>query len=306
MGYLTSKQIRQIFIDFFKNRHHFILESKPLLPIDDDSLLLINSGIATLKKYFTHQKIPPSTDLANSQKCVRTNDIENVGLTNRHLTFFEMLGNFSIGGYFKKKAIDLAYEFIFELLKLPKKLIYITYHKDDKLTYDLWKEKDIDPSHLIAGDNSTNFWDLGHGPCGPNTEIFYDLGEKYDPNQIGLKLLKDNIENDRYLEIWNIVFSEFNNDGANNYQELPKKNIDTGIGFERLVSVLQKKDSIFETDLFYPMIQFLEQITNLKYQDKKREFRVIVDHFRSITLLISDGLLPSNQKAGYILRKLIR
>ena len=254
---LTSKEIRQKWLDFFKSKGHLVVPSKSLIPVNDPSLLWINSGVATLKDYFSGKKIPPSKRITNSQKSITTNDIDNVGLTARHHTFFEMLGNFSIGDYFKKEAIAFGYEFIFDVLKFEKSKIYITYYSEDKETYNYWIENGIEKDHLIKGTRDTNFWDVGQGPCGPDTEIFYDRGEKYDSR--GIELLINDIENDRYIEIWNIVFSQFNNDGENNYTDLVTKNIDTGAGLERITSIMQDAPTNFDTDLFLPIIHAVEK-----------------------------------------------
>lgn len=313
---MTSKEIRQKWLDFFASKGHLVVESKSLIPVNDPSLLWINSGVATLKDYFSGKKIPPAKRLTNSQKSIRTNDIENVGVTARHHTFFEMLGNFSIGDYFKKEAIAFGYEFIFDVLKLDKQRIYITYYSEDKDTYNYWIQNGIDPSHMIKGTRDTNFWDVGQGPCGPDTEIFYDRGEKYDKR--GIELLKNDIENDRYIEIWNIVFSQFNNDGENNYTDLATKNIDTGAGLERIVSIMQDAPTNFDTDLFLPIIHEVEKLTTLKYdidnyfrKDPKQTkintyFKIIADHMRASVNAINDGVLPSNVGRGYIIRRLIR
>ncbi|BAP39545.1 alanine--tRNA ligase [Metamycoplasma canadense] len=313
---LSSKEIRKMWLDFFKSKNHLVVESKSLIPQNDPSLLWINSGVATLKDYFSGKKVPPAKRITNSQKSIRTNDIENVGVTARHHTFFEMLGNFSIGDYFKKEAIAFGYEFIFDVLKLEKNRIYITYFEDDLDTYNRWIELGIQKDHLIKGTRDTNFWDVGQGPCGPDTEIFYDRGEKYDKR--GLELLINDIENDRYVEIWNIVFSQFNNDGENNYTELATKNIDTGAGLERITSIMQDAPTNFDTDLFLPIIKEVERLTNYHYdinnyfindpnQTKINTwFRVIADHIRASVNAISDGVSPSNVGRGYIIRRLIR
>ncbi|AXE60866.1 alanine--tRNA ligase [[Mycoplasma] phocae] len=313
---LSSKQIRQMWLDFFKSKDHLVVESKSLIPQNDPSLLWINSGVATLKDYFSGKKVPPSKRITNSQKSIRTNDIENVGITARHHTFFEMLGNFSIGDYFKKEAIEFGYEFIFNVLKLTKDRIYITYFSEDTDTYNFWVKCGVDPSHMIKGTRETNFWDVGQGPCGPDTEIFFDRGEKYDKR--GIELLINDIENDRYVEIWNIVFSQFNNDGENNYTELITKNIDTGAGLERITSILQDAPTNFDTDLFLPIIRETEKFTKLRYdinnyftkdaaQSKiNTHFKIIADHIRASVNAINDGVSPSNVGRGYIIRRLIR
>ncbi|MBN0970932.1 alanine--tRNA ligase [Mycoplasma phocoeninasale] len=313
---LSSKQIRQMWLDFFKSKGHLVVESKSLIPQNDPSLLWINSGVATLKDYFSGKKVPPAKRITNSQKSIRTNDIENVGITARHHTFFEMLGNFSIGDYFKKEAIEFGYEFIFDVLKLAKDKIYITYFSEDTDTYNFWVKCGIDPSHMIKGSRETNFWDVGQGPCGPDTEIFFDRGEKYDKR--GIELLINDIENDRYVEIWNIVFSQFNNDGENNYTELITKNIDTGAGLERITSILQDAPTNFDTDLFLPIIREVEKFSKLRYdinnyftkdaiQSKiNTHFKIIADHIRASVNAINDGVNPSNVGRGYIIRRLIR
>ncbi|WP_322900545.1 alanine--tRNA ligase [Mycoplasmopsis felis] len=313
---MTSKEIRKKWLDFFESKNHYVVPSKSLIPQNDPSLLWINSGVATLKDYFSGKKIPPCPRLVNSQKSIRTNDIENVGVTARHHTFFEMLGNFSIGDYFKKEAIEYAKEFLLDVLKLEKDKLYFTYYKEDLETRNLWIKNGFKESHLIPGDKKTNFWEVGSGPCGPNTEIFYDRGLKYDSR--GIELLENDIENDRYIEIWNIVFSTFNSDGQGNYTELKQKNIDTGAGFERLVSILQNAPTNFDTDLFLPIINEIEKYTNYRYQtsnyfskDKTQTqintyFKVIADHMRTVVNAIADGAKPSNVGRGYILRRLIR
>ncbi|WP_084259830.1 alanine--tRNA ligase [Mycoplasma elephantis] len=313
---INSKQIRNMWLDFFKSKDHMVLETKSLIPVNDDSLLWINSGVATLKDYFSGKKKPPYLRLTNSQKAIRTNDIENVGVTTRHHTFFEMLGNFSIGDYFKKEAISWAVEFVFDYLKLEKDKIYITYFKDDKETYELWVKNGIDANHMIAGDKKTNFWEHGLGPCGPNTEIFYDRGEKFDNR--GIELISQDIDNDRYIEIWNIVFSTFNHLGDGKYTELKQKNIDTGAGLERITSILQDTPTNYDTDLFIPIIKHIEKFTPYKYdvnnyfkKDKKQaiintSFKIIADHMRTVVNAIGDGANVSNIGRGYIIRRLIR
>ncbi|WP_339030090.1 alanine--tRNA ligase [Spiroplasma endosymbiont of Cantharis nigra] len=323
MKKLSANEIRKMWLDFFKSKDHYFLEPVSLVPVEDPSLLWINSGVATLKPYFDGRMNPPSPRLTNSQKSIRTNDIENVGVTARHQTMFEMLGNFSIGDYFKKEAIEFAWE----LLTSPKwfdinpNLLYITVFNEDQEAYDVWTNIiKIKEDHIFKGTRDTNFWDVGQGPCGPNTEIFFDRGEKWDPKKVGSKLLKDDIENDRYIEIWNIVFSQFNNDGNNNYTELPRKNIDTGAGFERLVSIFQEVPTNFETDIFFPTIQEVEKMCNKKfrysienyYNENKEQtkintaFKVIADHVRAAIFAISDGVFPGNKDRGYIIRRLIR
>ncbi|WP_029513217.1 alanine--tRNA ligase [Mycoplasmopsis primatum] len=316
MEKLLSSDIRRKWLDFFKSKGHTEIESKSLIPVNDLSLLWINSGVATLKDFFSGKKIPPSKRLTNSQKAIRTNDIENVGVTSRHHTFFEMLGNFSIGDYFKKEAIDFAKEFLIDVLKMDIEKLYITYYEDDIETKNFWINKGIKESHLIKGNRETNFWDLGSGPCGPCTEIYYDRGEKYDKR--GIQLLQDDIENDRYIEIWNIVFSQFNNDGEGNYTELKQKNIDTGAGLERLASIMQDVPTNYDSDLFMNIIHEIEKYSPYKYKmdnyfikDKEQteintNFKIIADHIRTATNAIADGAKISNVGRGYIIRRLIR
>ncbi len=320
---LSTEKIREKWLSFFKNKDHFELPFCSLIPIDDLSLLWINSGIATLKPYFEGKKNPPHNQLVNCQKSIRTNDIENVGYTARHHTLFEMLGNFSIGSYFKHEAISFAWEFLTssDWLNLDKSNIYVTVYEKDKVTYDIWVNKiKIDSSKIIKGNKTQNFWEIGAGPSGPNTEIFYDRGEKYDSDKIGLELLKKNIENDRYIEIWNIVFSEFNHDGKGHYELLPRKNIDTGAGLERLATIIQNVPTNFDTDIFQKIIKKISILTNNKYfydmnnyftneKNQKKiniSFKIISDHIRAIVFAITDGAYPNNKNQGYVIRRLIR
>ncbi|WP_022935626.1 alanine--tRNA ligase [Mesomycoplasma moatsii] len=312
----SSKEIRQAWIDYFVSKGHLFVESKSLIPYKDPSLLWINSGVATLKDYFSGKKKPPCSRITNSQKSIRTNDIENVGVTARHHTFFEMLGNFSIGDYFKKEAIEFAHEVVTQVFGLDQNKIYITYFEEDLEVRDKWISLGYEKDHLIPGSRDLNFWDVGSGPCGPNTEIFYDRGPKY--HQGGPELIAKDIENDRFIEIWNIVFSQYNNLGNNEYVELAQKNIDTGAGLERIVSILQDGPTNFDTDLFLPIIHSVEKMTTYKYdienyfkKDLEQEiinkyFKIIADHMRAITNAISDGEKPSNTQRGYIIRRLIR
>jgi len=316
---MKANEIRNKWLEYFKSKDHHVVEPASLIPVNDESLLWINSGVATLKPYFEGTKNPPSPRLTNSQKSLRTNDIENVGITARHHTLFEMLGNFSIGDYFKKEAIIFAWEFLTDKKWLgidPSKL-YVTYFKDDKEAKELWiKETNIEPKRIISMGKDTNFWDVGLGPCGPSTEIFFDRGEKYDKR--GIEILEKDLENDRYVEIWNIVFSSFNNDGNGNYKSLPRKNIDTGAGLERLACILQDTPTNFETDLFMPIIKEIEKHTSKRYDiesyfgnDKEKthinkSFKIIADHIRAITFAIADGQEPSNIGRGYIIRRLAR
>ncbi|WP_156856253.1 alanine--tRNA ligase [Oceanobacillus sp. AG] len=309
MKKFNSAEVRQLFLDFFKEKGHTVEPSAPLVPKDDPSLLWINSGVATLKKYFDGRVIPDNPRIVNAQKSIRTNDIENVGYTARHHTFFEMLGNFSIGDYFKKEAIHWAWEFLTsdKWLGFDPDVLSVTVHPEDDEAYDIWlNEIKLPPERIIRLEE--NFWDIGEGPSGPNTEIFYDRGEKYgnDPND---PELFPGGENSRYLEIWNLVFSQFNHNADDTYTPLPKKNIDTGMGLERLISIIQDVPTNFETDLFMPIIEKTEQIAQVKYGANDKQtiaFKVIADHIRTVSFAIADGALPSNEGRGYVLRRLIR
>ncbi len=309
MKKMTANEIRQTWLNFFKSKGHYIEPSASLVPHNDPTLLWINAGVAALKKYFDGREIPAHKRITNAQKAIRTNDIENVGKTARHHTFFEMLGNFSIGDYFRNEVIPWAYELLTEekYFGFPKEKLYMTVHPDDKDTQALWIKCGIDPTHLILLEG--NFWEIGEGPCGPDTEIFFDRGEKYDPNNIGIDLLKNDIENDRYIEIWNIVFSQYNSEigvDRKDYKELPSKNIDTGAGLERFACVLQETETNFETDLFYPIIEATMKLTSVKYEDNKMAYRVIADHARTCTFALSDGATFSNEGRGYVLRRILR
>ena len=308
MRYLTSNEIRRKWFDFFESKGHKVLESAPLVPIDDDSLLFINAGVTPLKKYFDGRVIPENKRLASIQKCIRTNDIDNVGVTKSHQTFFEMMGNFSIGDYFKNEALEFAYEFLTspEWMDIDKDKIYVTVYTNDKEAYDKWVSLGLDPSHIVKLEG--NFWEIGEGPCGPDSEIFYDRGEEYDLDGSALERFKRDEDQERYIEIWNNVFSQFNSKSGisrEDYLELPHKNIDTGAGLERWCCVFQGVDSTFETDLFVPIIKRIEELTNKKYNGEM-PFKVIADHLRAITIAISDGANFENTGRGYVLRRLLR
>ena len=309
MKQLTSTQIRRMYLDFFVEKGHKIEPSASLVPIDDPSLLWINSGVATLKKYFDGREIPENPRITNSQKSIRTNDIENVGKTARHHTFFEMLGNFSIGDYFKPEAIAWAWEFLTseKWLALEKEKLSVTIHPEDTEAYDIWKNVIGLPEDRIIRIEG-NFWDIGEGPSGPNTEIFYDRGPEADTWSPKEEMYPGG-ENDRYLEVWNVVFSQYNHNADGTYTELPAKNIDTGMGLERIVSVLQDVPTNFDTDLFIPIIREIEKLSGAKYGVSKEQdvaFKVIADHIRTVAFAIADGALPSNEGRGYILRRLLR
>lgn len=311
MKNLSSDQIRRMFLKYFEERGHMIEPGASLVPHNDPTLLWINAGVAALKKYFDGTEKPKNNRITNAQKSIRTNDIENVGKTARHHTFFEMLGNFSIGDYFKKEAIPFAWHFLTdpEWMGFEKNRLYITVYTDDQEAYDIWtKVCGVDPSHILKSPN--NFWEIGNGPCGPDTEIYYDRGEEYDPEHIGERLFFEELENDRYIETWNVVFSQYNSEEGvdrKDYKELPQKNIDTGMGLERLVCIVQGGETNFDTDLFLPVIREVEKMTDKKYEGaNKMAFRVIADHIRTVTFALADGAVFSNEGRGYILRRVLR
>ena len=311
MHQLSSAQIRQMWLDFWKSKGHAVEPSANLVPVNDPTLLWINSGVATLKKYFDGSVIPDNPRITNAQKSIRTNDIENVGKTARHHTMFEMLGNFSIGDYFRDEAIEWGFELLTspEWFGFPKEKLYMTYYPDDKDSYNRWISLGVEPSHLIPLED--NFWEIGAGPSGPDTEIFFDRGIEFDPENIGVRLLEEDIENDRYIEIWNIVLSQFNADPAvprSEYKELPNKNIDTGAGLERLAAIFQGAKTNFETDLFLPIIREVEKLSGKTYDPDgdNMSFKVIADHIRALSFAIGDGALPGNEGRGYVLRRLLR
>ena len=306
MKNMKSYEIRQMWLDFFKSKGHSVEPSASLVPANDPTLLWTNAGVTPLKKYFDGSMVPENPRITNAQKCIRTNDIENVGKTARHHTFFEMLGNFSIGDYFKSEAIEFAVELLFDpkWFGFDKNKIYITYYVDDKDAKATWMKNGIAEDHLIPLEG--NFWEIGEGPCGPDTEMFYDRGEKYDKR--GKELIEKDIENDRFIEIWNIVFSQFNSKegvARKDYKELPSKNIDTGCGLERLCCVMQGVDTNYDTDLFMPIIKKTEEISGVKYNGQMA-FKVIADHVRTVTFAVADGATLSNEGRGYVLRRVLR
>lgn len=309
MKKMSAAEIRRLFITYFQEHGHQVEPSAPLVPIDDPSLLWINSGVATLKKYFDGRVTPENPRIVNAQKSIRTNDIENVGKTARHHTFFEMLGNFSIGDYFKEEAIERAWEFLTDpkWIGFDSEKLSVTVHPEDEEAYAIWRDKIGIPSERIIRLEG-NFWDIGEGPSGPNSEIFFDRGPEYGDDFSDPELYPGG-ENERYLEIWNLVFSEFNHNPDHTYTPLPKKNIDTGAGLERLASVLQDVPTNFDTDLFMPIIEEVEKISGEKYrsnEEKDTAFKVIADHIRTVAFAIGDGALPSNEGRGYVLRRLLR
>lgn len=308
MKNLTGNEMRDLWFSFWESKGHQVIESASLIPVGDPTLLWINAGVTPLKKFFDGSMIPSNRRLCSSQKCIRTNDIENVGKTARHQTFFEMLGNFSIGDYFKDEAINWAFEFLTspDWVGMEKEKLYMTIYPNDEVAYNAWIKAGVDPSHIIRLEG--NFWEIGPGPSGPDSEIFYDRGEKYDPEGLGIKLLEDDIENDRYIEIWNNVFSQYNAKAGlsrEEYPELPSKNIDTGMGFERMLSILQGVDSNFDTDVFLPIIEKIAEISNKEYKGEM-PFKVIADHIRTITFALSDGANFGNTGRDYVLRRLLR
>lgn len=308
MKKMSANELRQMWFDFWSSKNHEIVPSASLVPKDDPSILFINAGVTPLKKYFDGSEIPKNRRMASSQKCIRTNDIENVGVTARHQTLFEMLGNFSVGDYFRDEAITWAYEFLTseKWLDIPLEKLYMTVYTHDKDTLDKWLELGVDRSHIILLDG--NFWEIGAGPSGPDSEIFYDRGEKYDPDHIGIKLLEEDMENDRYIEIWNNVFSQYNATPGlkrEDYPELPSKNIDTGMGLERILTIMQDVDTNFDTDLFMPIINKIEEISGVKYE-KQSSFKIIADHIRAITFALADGANFGNTGRNYVLRRLLR
>ena len=307
MKKMTSNEIRETFLEYFKEKGHTILPSASLLIKNDPTLLWNNAGVTPLKKYFDGSEIPVNRRLTSSQKCIRTNDIESVG-DDTHNTFFEMLGNFSIGDYFKDEAIEMSYELLTDpkYFGFPKEKLYFTVYKDDDEAYNKWLEMGVEPTHIIKLEN--NFWEIGEGPCGPDSEIFYDRGEEFDKDNLGIRLLQEEIDNSRYVEIWNNVFSQYNaKEGLKReeYKELPSKNIDTGMGLERMTCVIQGVTSSYDTDLFTKIISAIEELSDIKYENR-REFRIIADHIRTLTFSISDGAVFSNEGRGYVIRRLLR
>ena len=301
---MTGNELREKYLQFFASKDHLVLPSYSLIPENDPTLLMVGAGMAPFKPFFTGKMKPPHPRITTSQKCVRTGDIENVGKTARHHTFFEMLGNFSFGDYFKREAIAWAWEFITKHLEIPEEQLWVTIYPDDEEAFDIWtKEVGVNPKRVVKLED--NFWEIGPGPCGPCSEIYVDLGPE--------RGCSDNCvlgcDCDRYLEIWNLVFTQFDRDEAGNYNPLAKKNIDTGAGLERIASVLQNKKSNFETDLIFPIIEYASKVSGVKYETSTKNdisLKVIADHARSMTIMILDGILPSNEGRGYVLRRIIR
>ena len=303
----SLNELRKMFLEFFESKGHLAMKSFSLIPHNDNSLLLINSGMAPLKPYFTGAEIPPRRRVTTCQKCIRTGDIENVGKTARHGTFFEMLGNFSFGDYFKTEAIHWSWEFLTEVVGLDANRLYPSIYEDDDEAFDIWnKEIGIAPERIFRFGKEDNFWEHGAGPCGPCSEIYYDRGEKYGCGKPGCTV---GCDCDRYMEVWNNVFSQFNNDGHGHYTDLIQKNIDTGMGLERLAVVVQDVDSIFDVDTLQALRNKVCEMAGVKYKEDEKQdvsIRVITDHIRSVTFMVSDGIMPSNEGRGYVLRRLLR
>ena len=299
-------ELRKMFLDYFKEQDHLILKSFSLVPHNDNSLLLINSGMAPLKPYFTGQEIPPKRRVSTCQKCIRTGDIENIGKTARHGTFFEMLGNFSFGDYFKSEALHFAWQFLTERVGIPKDRLYPSIYLDDEEAFRVWTEElGVPADRVYRFGKEDNFWEHGAGPCGPCSEIYYDRGEKYGTGPEDVM----GGEGDRFIEVWNVVFSQFNNDGHGHYTDLIQKNIDTGMGLERLAVVCQDVPSLFDVDTNKAMMEEIAELSHKRYLENKEDdvsFRIIADHVKSCTFMASDGIMPSNEGRGYVFRRLLR
>lgn len=309
MKYMGTNELREAYLKFFEGKGHLRLKSFPLVPKNDKSLLLINAGMAPLKPYFTGIQKPPRTRITTCQKCIRTGDIENVGKTSRHGTFFEMLGNFSFGDYFKEEVIPWAWEFITEVLKMPKDKLYVTIYLDDDEAFEIWKNKtDIDTNRIFRLGKEDNFWEHGAGPCGPCTEIHFERGIGVEPVKTAEEFVKASDE-DRIIEFWNLVFTQFDGDGKGNYERLKHPNIDTGMGLERLATLMQGVENIFEIDTVKNILGKVSELSGVQYgEDPQKDvsLRIITDHVKSVTMMISDGVQPSNEGRGYVLRRLLR
>ena len=307
MQWTGLNELREKYLSFFESKGHLRLPSFSLIPKDDNSLLLINSGMAPMKKYFTGEVTPPRKRVTTCQKCIRTGDIENVGVTDRHGTYFEMLGNFSFGDYFKKEAIPWAWEFCTQVLEMPVEKLWVTIYLDDDESYEIWtKDVGVDPSHIVRLGKEDNFWEHGSGPCGPCSEIYFDRGPEHG---CGSPDCGPGCECDRYVEFWNVVFSQFDSDGKGNYPPMEHPNIDTGMGLERLACIMQNVDNLFLVDTVQNIMKHICRIANVNYGDDKKKdisLRVITDHIRSTTFMIGDGVMPSNEGRGYVLRRLLR
>ena len=307
MEWTGLNELREKFLSFYESKGHLRLPSFSLIPQGDKSLLLINAGMSPMKKYFTGEITPPRTRVTTCQKCIRTPDIENVGKTARHGTYFEMLGNFSFGDYFKHDAITWAWEFCTKVIEMDPERLYISVYLDDDEAYDIWtKEIGVQESHMVRFGKEDNFWEHGAGPCGPCSEIYYDRGPEHGCGKPDCKV---GCECDRYVEFWNLVFTQFENDGHNHYTPLAHPNIDTGMGLERLACIAQNVDNLFEVDTIQNIMKHIAKIAGVEYHtDEKSDvsLRVITDHIRSTTFMIGDGVMPSNSGRGYVLRRLLR
>ena len=307
MKWMGLNEIREKYLAFFESKEHMRLPSFSLVPQGDKSILLINAGMTPMKKYFTGEVTPPSKRVTTCQKCIRTPDIENVGKTARHGTYFEMLGNFSFGDYFKREATAWAWEFFTKVMEIPEELLYVSVYLDDDEAYDIWtKQVGVDPSHMVRFGKEDNFWEHGAGPCGPCSEIYFDRGPS---KGCGSPDCKVGCDCDRFIEVWNLVFTQFENDGNNNYTRLANPNIDTGMGLERLACVMQDVDNLFEVDTVQNIMKHIISIAGINYHDdadKDVSLRVITDHIRSTTFMVGDGVIPSNSGRGYVLRRLLR
>ena len=307
MQKLGTNEIRKRFLEFFESKEHYVGKSSSLIPNNDKSLLLINSGMAPLKNYFSGVEVPPSKRMSTCQKCIRTGDIENVGKTARHGTFFEMMGNFSFGDYFKTEAITWAWEFIREHLEIPEDRLWVTVYLDDDQAHDFWaKEIGVPENRIVRLGKEDNFWEIGIGPCGPCSEIYFDRGVEYGCDNPDCK---PGCDCDRYLEFWNHVFTQFNRDEEGNYSDLEHKNIDTGMGLERIACIMQGVDTIFDVDTIKHILSTVEKMSGVEYGKGDKtdvSIRIITDHIRAVSFLVGDGVLPSNEGRGYVLRRLLR
>ncbi|MBR4799553.1 MAG: alanine--tRNA ligase, partial [Clostridia bacterium] len=304
---ISLNEIRKKYLEFFESKGHLCLNSFPLVPQDDDSLLLINAGMAPLKKYFTGERVPPRKRVTTCQKCVRTLDIDNVGKTARHGTFFEMLGNFSFGDYFKEEAIPWAWEFLTKVMEIPADRLYPSVYLEDDEAFDIWVKIGVPADRIVRLGKDDNFWEIGSGPCGPCSEIYFDRGEKYGCGKPDCGV---GCDCDRFIEIWNIVFTQFDGDGNGNYTRLAHPNIDTGMGLERLACVMQDVGNLFEVDTNRSIMAKVCELSGKTYggsaSDNDVSLRVITDHIKTATFLIGDGVIPSNEGRGYILRRVLR
>lgn len=307
MEKLGLNEIRKRFLDFFASKDHYVGKSASLIPKSDKSILIINSGMAPLKPYFAGTETPPSKRMTTCQKCIRTGDIDNVGLTARHGTFFEMLGNFSFGDYFKKESLSWGVEFLTKVLEFPMEKLWATVYEDDDQAIEIWKSLGMDPSHIVRLGKKDNFWEIGLGPCGPDSEIFYDRGEEYG---CGSPDCKPGCDCDRFLEIWNHVFTQFSKEEDGSYSDLAHPNIDTGMGLERMACVMQNVESIFDVDTIRHILNGIVEKAHVEYKDGAADtdisIRIITDHLRAMTFMIADGIMPSNEGRGYVLRRIIR